>query len=326
MDGPLATALDHLESTELVVPSRNDSGSSPVDTACQLLLNMLPDDVVQQSCHGPQISDEMDPQVLKCCRSSPSPLKVHMDKPTSTALDHPENTQLVVQKRKSPSPVNMTPRQLLLDMLPDCTPTAVSPEATAAESRAQRNLPVAVTVVGGPSVATTKQLCLQGIQMPKRIKPRGRPAGSNVTVIGLSRKKRIPKAFSDLETTERQRRVLAWLVGDRDAGCAVDRGIRLDEDKVEMIPSRLPEAILDNQVDVDSVKKFFTADGWCAVSHVLEAKRKTIKWKCNACKDPLADAPSVVCEACLCWYHQCCQNIKPSALATAQAWFCKKCL
>ncbi|CAN8018517.1 unnamed protein product, partial [Ixodes persulcatus] len=319
IDGTLATALDHLESTELVVPDRNDSSSSPVDTASQ-----LPADVVQQSCHGLQINDDMDPQVLECCRNSPSPLKIHMDKPMSTDLYHP-NTQLV-QKRNCSSPVNATARQLLLDMVPDSTPTVVSPEATATESQAQPNLPVAVTVVSGPSVATTEQLSLRGIQMPKRIKPRGRPAGSNMTVIGLSRKKRNPKAFADLETSERQRRVLAWLVGHKDAGCAVDKGIRLDENKVEMIPSRLPEAILDNQVDVDSVKRFFTADGWCAVSHVLEAKRKAMKWKCNACKDPLADAPSVVCEACLCWYHQCCQNMKPSALETAQAWFCKKCL
>lgn len=148
-----------------------------------------------------------------------------MDKPMLTDLYHPENTQLV-QKRNCSSPVNMTARQLLLDMVPDSKPTVASPEATAAESQAQPNLPVAVTVVSGPSVATTKQLSLRGIQMPKRIKPRGRPAGSNVTVIGLSRKKRNPKAFADLETSERQR-VLAWLVGYKDAGCAVDKGIRL---------------------------------------------------------------------------------------------------
>ncbi|CAN8026012.1 unnamed protein product [Ixodes persulcatus] len=271
MDGTLATVLDHLESTELVVPDRKDSGSSSVDTASQ-----LPADVVQQSCHELQIDDDMDPQVLECCRSSPSPLKIDMDKPMSTDLYHPENTRLV-QKRNCSIPVNMTARQLLLDMAPDSTPTVVSPKATAAESQAPPNLPVAVTFVSGPSVATTEQLSLRGIQMPKRIKPRGRPVGSSDTGVGLSRKKRNPKAFADLETSERQRRVLAWLVGHKDAGCAVDKRIRLDEDKVEMISSRLPEAILDNQVDVDSVKRFFTADGWCAVSHVLEAKRKAMK-------------------------------------------------
>ncbi|KAG0431949.1 hypothetical protein HPB47_021263 [Ixodes persulcatus] len=103
IDGTLATALDHLESTELVVPDRNDSSSSPVDTASQ-----LPADVVQQSCHGLQINDDMDPQVLECCRNSPSPLKIHMDKPMSTDLYHPENTQLV-QKRNCSSPSLVIP-------------------------------------------------------------------------------------------------------------------------------------------------------------------------------------------------------------------------
>lgn len=157
MDGTLARALDHLESTELAVPDRNDSGSNPVDTASQ-----LPADVVQQSCHELQINDDMNSQVLECCRSSPSPLKMHMDKPMSTDLYHPENTQLV-QKRNCSSPVNVIARQLLLDMVPDITPTLVSPEATATESQAQSNLPVAVTTVSGPSVATTEQLSLPGI-------------------------------------------------------------------------------------------------------------------------------------------------------------------
>lgn len=85
-----------------------------------------------------------------------------------------------------------------------------------------------------------------------------------------------------------------------------------DEDKGRSILSKLPVSVTDYQVDVD-VKEFFTEDGWCSVLHVLEVKRSNVKWVCYMCKVLLDDAPPVISEARLGCYHQCCENVKPTA-------------
>lgn len=95
------------------------------------------------------------------------------------------------------------------------------------------------------------------------------------------------------------------------------------EDQVETIPSRVPETVLDEEVELDSVRKYFTDDGWLAVLDTVKTKKKNMKWRCNECRDLLGEDLSVVCDLCFCWFHQVCSSL------TSQdqncPWFCQRC-
>ncbi|KAL1472594.1 hypothetical protein MTO96_039225, partial [Rhipicephalus appendiculatus] len=110
------------------------------------------------------------------------------------------------------------------------------------------------------------------LKVPTKVKPRGRPKGAEKTVIGLPRRRQGPQKsaselqpFRDLPPKEKELRILRCLV-PQDLQREVQQGeMLLGEDQVETIPSRIPETILDEDVHLGCVQKYFTEDGWAAV-------------------------------------------------------------
>lgn len=98
-----------------------------------------------------------------------------------------------------------------------------------------------------------------------------------------------------------------------------------DEDEVEPIPSRIPEAALDSDVDLNIIQQYLTPDGWTSVLSVMKVKGTTVKWKCQSCRDPLEEEPSIRCDSCLTWHHQVGATIKTRNI-DADRWFCKRCI
>ena len=48
----------------------------------------------------------------------------------------------------------------------------------------------------------------------------------------------------------------------------------IEEEDVEARPEMLPDAVLDENVDVHLIRKFFSYDGWLAVTTVFEQKQR----------------------------------------------------
>ena len=80
-------------------------------------------------------------------------------------------------------------------------------------------------------------------------------------------------------------------------------GTLLDEDKVESRPEKVTNALLDDNVDVHAVRRFFTHDAWLVVKDVMKRKKEYAIWTCKICHHDLKEQQSIVCESCLEWYH-----------------------
>ncbi|XP_049271311.1 uncharacterized protein LOC125758306 [Rhipicephalus sanguineus] len=141
------------------------------------------------------------------------------------------------------------------------------------------------------------------LKVPSKVKPRGRPKGAEKTVIGLPRRRQGPQKsaaklqpFRHLPPKEKELRILRCIVSQGLQREVQQRKMLLDVVRrylispiwlllqlhsVETIPSRIPETILDEDVDLRCVQQYFTEDGWAAVLARVKVKKQTMKWKCN---------------------------------------------
>ena len=103
------------------------------------------------------------------------------------------------------------------------------------------------------------------------------------------------------------------------------KGDKIDEESVEMRPESIPSAILDENVVLKSVRKYFTIDAWQAVLHVTKAKTENHLWLCGICQNEIDDEKgnSVACENCLRWFHLSCAGLTHEP--KSKHWFCGVC-
>ena len=73
----------------------------------------------------------------------------------------------------------------------------------------------------------------------------------------------------------------------------------IQEEDVECKPERLPDSVVDENVDVHLVRKYFTADAWMLVQEVVQQKSATMIWMCRSCYHDLHSERSIVCDSCL---------------------------
>ena len=102
------------------------------------------------------------------------------------------------------------------------------------------------------------------------------------------------------------------------------RGELIDEDKVECRPEKIPNCVLDKNVDVQLVRHYFTSDAWMTLDMVLKEKAKKIVWICTVCNKDLHSELSIFCDLCLQWYHWRCVGL--IAEPKSRNWFCRSCV
>ena len=93
-------------------------------------------------------------------------------------------------------------------------------------------------------------------------------------------------------------------------------GNLIDEAEVEWRPEKIPDSVLDENVDICLVRQHFSTDA-------LENKAKKIIWTCQSCSHDLHSEQSIICDACLRWYHFRCVGL--SSHPKARSWFCRAC-
>ena len=101
------------------------------------------------------------------------------------------------------------------------------------------------------------------------------------------------------------------------------RGCLIEEEQVEVHPENLPDAILDENVDVHLIRRYFSNDAWLVVQDVVSQKRSNPLYKCNICQHDLGESQSIVCDHCLSWFHTKCMGLK--SVPKQRYWYCRRC-
>ncbi|XP_043269802.1 uncharacterized protein [Venturia canescens] len=178
---------------------------------------------------------------------------------------------------------------------------------------------------------------LENLTVPCALKRRGRPKGSEKTVIGLRKKRRVPagikqRPFFKLSINERALVILKWVVDDKIAYSAVYHGKHIQEESVESNPDAVCDSIIDDDINILSMKKYFSGDAWRVVEQILECKRKNDVFLCAVCAvdlDTTIDESSsnckfsIRCDYCVLWYHVGCVGLKKPP--KSKLWKCNRC-
>ena len=119
--------------------------------------------------------------------------------------------------------------------------------------------------------------------------------------------------------------ILTWFVDDKVADAVLHnpKQMLIEEDQVECCPERLPDALLDDNVDVHIVRQYFTNDAWMVVEDVVRQKVSHPVYVCRICFHDLHEAESIACDHCLSWFHVKCTALKKTP--KQKYWFCRKC-
>ncbi|XP_070194418.1 serine/arginine repetitive matrix protein 2-like [Littorina saxatilis] len=212
------------------------------------------------------------------------------------------------------------PRENLSD-IPHIAPQARSQTASASAQRT----PPSLDLESGMSPPPHADLPLSDIQLPSRMKRRGRPKGSDITVIGLPKqsKSRLgPMSFAQRIQSEKEEVILGWLVPN------LANNYREKLLSVADLPKQsghLPLSLLDENVDVVTVQKFFDRGAWLLILSMIDNLRKNTQYSCTMCQLSLGlHTQAIVCDACLLWFHIKCETSK-GAVPKGRFWFCRKC-
>ena len=79
---------------------------------------------------------------------------------------------------------------------------------------------------------------------------------------------------------------------------------------METRPERIPNAVLDENVDIHLVRKYFSNDAWLVVTNVVHQKQRDPVYVCRSCYHGLHKKPYIMCDHCLLWYHIQCTGLK----------------
>ena len=280
----------------------------------------------------PVSSTLTDPPAVSPTPPDPLPVSSTLTDPPAVSPTPPDplpvSSTLTDPPAVSPTPPDPLPVSSTLTDPPAVSPTPPDP------------LPVSSTLTDPPAVSpvnpkpidsrpvnTAAEVSAADIQLPARCPKRGRPRGTTETAIGLPHRKKTkgnkPIPFIYRSTVQRARHVLEYFVPPNDARDALD-GRQLDEGCLETNPENLPDTAFDENIDINSIRRYFTSDAWVRVQDLYETKKERITFRCTSCELDLHSKPSIVCYSCLEWHHLRCvgRRTKPKT----RFWYCRQCL
>jgi zinc finger SWIM domain-containing protein 3 len=195
------------------------------------------------------------------------------------------------------------------------------------------DVPVIADVITNsvPVVAKNNRTVLSEIKPPPKVKKRGRPKGHELTVIGMPAKKKskksnfqAPCSFIKLPVSAKEQIVLSWFVDCTVVGRVLEQhGQLIKEEEVECIPEKINNAVLDENVDIYLIRKYFSNDAWLLVEDVLSRKRENVSWICVSCNQDLHSRQSIICDLCMNWHHLDCVGL--TKIPKTRNWFCRCC-
>ncbi|XP_050055993.1 uncharacterized protein LOC126549742 isoform X4 [Aphis gossypii] len=167
---------------------------------------------------------------------------------------------------------------------------------------------------------------LKSIKLPSKIKISGRPKGIKKTTIGLLKKKKgLPIPFRTQSAEKKQEILLKWIVTDENIVTkALYNNYIIDDVSILTQQDEIHNGILEEDVDINMVKHFFTNGIWKSLIKIIDIKRKKVVWLCPTCQKDISLKKSILCDSCLTWFHVKCDIcIKPKPKKAN--WFCSQC-
>ena len=95
---------------------------------------------------------------------------------------------------------------------------------------------------------------------------------------------------------------------------------------MEKRAEKVPIKCIDDSVDLNRIRRFFTDAGWEAVQCVVAKVTKRGVWTCKVCDGDVDSGPSglsVGCDACLEWFHGRCVGL--TRTPKKSTWICTAC-
>ena len=118
--------------------------------------------------------------------------------------------------------------------------------------------------------------------------------------------------------------MLTWLVDAKVVDVVLKTpGKLVEEEDVEVRPEKLPDGILDENIDIHLIRRYFSNDAWLMVMDVIKQKQDNPVYVCKICSHDLHEQPSIVCDHCLQWFHVQCVGLKN--IPKKKHWFCREC-
>ena len=95
--------------------------------------------------------------------------------------------------------------------------------------------------------------------------------------------------------------MLKWIVNTKTVKAVLRKpgSCLIQEEQVEVHPENLPDVILDENVDVHLIKRYFSNDAWLVVKDVVSQKCSNPLYTCKICHHDLGESQSIVCDHCL---------------------------
>lgn len=166
------------------------------------------------------------------------------------------------------------------------------------------------------------KIAIKDIKLPIKVKCCGRPKGATKTTIGLQIKRKPvkPVPFVLLNYLIKENLVMEWLTNK-----AVVKRVRKEKYIIQegdvQHPENVSNVIVENEVDVGSIKPYCSKEAWRAVISLMKIKKKNTIWICPTCNYEIEEQPSILCDSCLVWHHMDCVKDKEHI----KHWFCDKC-
>lgn len=163
------------------------------------------------------------------------------------------------------------------------------------------------------------------IKLPTKVKCCGRPKGAAKTTIGLPKKRGQykPTPFKMQHYIQRENKIMEWLTVKEIVDDVRNKKYSIEEKDIECRPEMIFNGIIENDVNIHTIKPYCTKDAWQAILNVIKDKKKNIIWICPVCKLEIGEE-CVICDSCLIWYDAHCVGLNVN-IKQKKYWFCVDC-
>ena len=102
---------------------------------------------------------------------------------------------------------------------------------------------------------------------------------------------------------------MAWFVDKEVADKAIRYDILIEEEQVDCRSEKVPDATVNEDINVCLVCCHFSADAWLVIEDLMKQKVEKMTWICHACFHDLHTEQAILCDSCLKWFHFSCVGI-----------------
>ena len=89
--------------------------------------------------------------------------------------------------------------------------------------------------------------------------------------------------------------MLHWIVDKKVVDSVLkDSNVLILEDQIETRPEKVPDGIIDENVDIHLIRRFLTNDAWLVLKKLTEMKQSTGVCLCRVCFKDLHEMPSII--------------------------------